>query len=130
MSETTTTADDARDRLLKAWRGEIQAGRMYELIAHRLPEREADILLRMAAAEASHRSRIEARMRELEVKIPAESSVRISTWMRLQARIAPVDRLLAARECGRGRRTVGRTSTGADLVDRPGVGAFLSADLA
>jgi vacuolar iron transporter family protein len=95
MSETGTGAPE---RLLKAWRGEIQAGRMYELIAERLPDREAAILRRMAAAEASHRTRIEARMGELGIEIPPESSVRISTWMRLQARIAPVDRLLAARE--------------------------------
>jgi VIT1/CCC1 family predicted Fe2+/Mn2+ transporter/rubrerythrin len=88
----------ARERLLQAWRGEIVAGRMYELIALRLPEREAEILRRMAAAEASHRGRLEARMRELGVEIPDPHGVHISTWMRLQARIAPVDRLLAARE--------------------------------
>jgi VIT1/CCC1 family predicted Fe2+/Mn2+ transporter len=95
---TQTAASDARERLLAAWRGEIVAGRMYELIAQRLPEREAEILRRMAAAEASHRARIEGRMGELGIEVPPESSVRISTWMRLQARIAPVDRLLAARE--------------------------------
>jgi VIT1/CCC1 family predicted Fe2+/Mn2+ transporter len=95
MSETGT---GARERLLKAWRGEILAGRMYELIAERLPDREAAILRRMSAAEASHRTRIEARMGELGIEVPAESTVRISVWMRLQARIAPVDRLLAARE--------------------------------
>jgi VIT1/CCC1 family predicted Fe2+/Mn2+ transporter/rubrerythrin len=92
------TTDEARARLLKAWRGEIVAGRMYELIAERLPEREAEIMGRMAAAEASHRSRLEARMTELGIAIPAPASVKISSWMRLQAKIAPIDRLLAARE--------------------------------
>lgn len=99
---TTTPSDTAtaevRDRLLRAWRGEIVAGRMYELIAQRLPAREADILRRMAAAEASHRERIEQRMGELGIEIPAPGSVRISWWMRMQAKIAPVDKLLAARE--------------------------------
>jgi VIT1/CCC1 family predicted Fe2+/Mn2+ transporter len=89
---------EVRERLLQAWRGEIVAGRMYELIAERLPEREADILRRMSQAEAAHRGRLERRMQELAIEIPAAGSVHISRWMRLQARIAPVDRLLAARE--------------------------------
>lgn len=95
-SETATA--EVRDRLLRAWRGEIVAGRMYELIAQRLPTREADILRRMAAAEGSHRERIEQRMGELGIEIPAPGSVRISWWMRMQAKLAPVDKLLAARE--------------------------------
>jgi VIT1/CCC1 family predicted Fe2+/Mn2+ transporter len=89
---------EVRRRLLKAWRGEIEAGAMYDLIAKRLPAREAEIMRRMAEAEASHRTRLEQRMRELEIPIPDPSAVKISAWMRLQARIAPVDRLLAARE--------------------------------
>jgi VIT1/CCC1 family predicted Fe2+/Mn2+ transporter len=95
MAETTA---DARDRLLKAWRGEIIAGKSYELIAARLPAREAEILRKMAAAEVSHRSRLEARMRELGVEVPDAAGVEVGLWARLQARIAPVDRLLAARE--------------------------------
>jgi VIT1/CCC1 family predicted Fe2+/Mn2+ transporter/rubrerythrin len=97
LSSPTTTAD-AKDRLLKAWRGEILAGKSYELIAERLAPREADILRRMAAAEASHRTRIEARMTELGIPIPDPATVRLSAWARLQSRVAPVDRLLAARE--------------------------------
>jgi VIT1/CCC1 family predicted Fe2+/Mn2+ transporter/rubrerythrin len=85
---------EVRERLLRAWRGEIEAGAMYELIARRLPGREAEILRRMAAAEATHRTRLEARMRELAVEIPDPDSVRISRWARLQARLAPLDRLL------------------------------------
>ena len=99
MSAATTDVDsEVRERLLQAWRGEIAAGRMYEEIAARMPEREADILRRMAAAEGSHRERLEARMTELGIAIPSRDTVRLSPWMRLQARIAPVDRLLAARE--------------------------------
>ena len=89
---------EVRARLLDAWRGEIVAGRVYELIAARMPPREAEILRRMARAESGHRQRLEARMRELSIPVPDPADVRLSPWQRLQARIAPVDRLLAARE--------------------------------
>ena len=99
MSAGTTDVDrEVRERLLQAWRGEIVAGRVYEVIAGRMPEREAEILRRMAEAESSHRRRLEGRMGELGIPVPAPESVRLSPWLRLQARIAPVDRLLAARE--------------------------------
>ena len=99
MSASTTEVDrQVRERLLKAWRGEILAGQVYDLIAARMPEREADILRRMAEAESSHRERLERRMTELGIEIPPRSSVHMSPWLRLQARIAPIDRLLAARE--------------------------------
>jgi VIT1/CCC1 family predicted Fe2+/Mn2+ transporter/rubrerythrin len=90
---------EAIERLLDAWRGEIEAGAVYELIAERErdPER-AKLLRRMADAEAGHRQRLEARMVELGVPVPDPSTVRISPWLRLQARLAPLDRLLAARE--------------------------------
>ena len=52
----------------------------------------------MAQAESGHRGRIEARMTELGITIPDRASVKVPLWLRLQARIAPVDRLLAARE--------------------------------
>jgi VIT1/CCC1 family predicted Fe2+/Mn2+ transporter len=97
MADLSTDAE-VRERLLKAWRGEIVAGAMYELIANRMPPREAEIMRKMAQAEAGHRGRLEARMRELSIPVPDPGSVRISIWMRLQAHIAPVHRLLAARE--------------------------------
>ncbi|HEY7256175.1 MAG TPA: VIT1/CCC1 transporter family protein [Solirubrobacterales bacterium] len=90
--------DEARDRLLEAWRGEVEAGAIYELIARRTDDRDATILRRMADAEGGHRRRIEQRMEELNIPIPDPASVRLSLWVRLQARIAPVDRLLRARE--------------------------------
>ena len=37
-------------------------------------------------------------MAELSIEVPAPESVHLAWWTRLQARIAPVDRLLAARE--------------------------------
>jgi vacuolar iron transporter family protein len=95
---TGTSTVEAEQRLLHAWRGEIIAGSVYELIARRMPEREADILRRMSEAEAGHRRRLEERMHELGVVVPDPASVAVPLWLRLQARIAPVDRLLAARE--------------------------------
>ena len=89
-----------RERLLKAWLGEIEAGRVYDLIARRLDDRRAEIMRRMAEAEGGHRRRLEARMEVLGIPVPDPSSVRLSPWLRLQARIAPIDRLLAAREAG------------------------------
>lgn len=90
---------DAVERLLQAWRGEVEAGAVYEVVARRErdPER-AEILRRIAQAESGHRRRLEGRMRELGVAVPDPSSVRLSRWARLQARLAPVERLLAARE--------------------------------
>ena len=90
---------EAIDRLLEAWRGEIEAGAVYELIAERErdPQR-AEILRRMAAAEGGHRERLERRMRELGVEVPDPDSVKVGWWTRLQVRFASLDRLLAARE--------------------------------
>src|SRR3981081_4395279 len=98
----TNDSCDVRERLLKAWRGEIVAGAVYELIAQRMPDRQAEILRRMAAAESGHRRRLESRMQELQIDVPDPGGVRLPLWLRLQARIAPVDRLLAAREAAEG----------------------------
>jgi vacuolar iron transporter family protein len=109
---------------LTAWRGEILAGAVYELIAQRLDEREADILRRMAQAESGHRGRIEARMTELGIPIPDRATVKVPLWLRLQARIAPIDRLLAAREAAENdevddlyKRTTGDATTDRLLRD-------------
>jgi VIT1/CCC1 family predicted Fe2+/Mn2+ transporter/rubrerythrin len=98
MTDSATTTDEARERLLQAWRGEILAGAVYELIAKRMGERDASILRRMAEAESGHRTRLERRMTELQIPIPDPETVKVPLWLRLQARVAPVDRLLAARE--------------------------------
>lgn len=94
----TPVPEEARQRLLDAWRGEILAGAVYHLIARRMPERQAEILRRMADAEGGHRRRLEQRMQEVGIRVPDASGVRVPLLLRLQARIAPVDRLLAARE--------------------------------
>jgi VIT1/CCC1 family predicted Fe2+/Mn2+ transporter len=89
---------EVSERLLTAWRGEILAGAVYRLIARRLEPREAEIMGKMADAEGGHRRRLEQRMTELGMTIPDPNSVKVPAWLRLQARIAPIDRLLAARE--------------------------------
>ncbi|HWD70425.1 MAG TPA: VIT1/CCC1 transporter family protein [Solirubrobacteraceae bacterium] len=111
---------EVRERLLKAWRGEIEARLAYRLIARRMPPREAEILGRMADAEASHRQRLEARMRELGIEVPAAEGVRLSRWARLQARIAPIGRLLAAREAAEDDEVddLYKRSTGDEVTDR------------
>lgn len=87
------------ERLLTAWRGEVEARLVYEILAQRERDpRRAEILRRIADAEAVHRARLEARLRELGVPVPDATSVRISPWLRLQARLAPIERVLAARE--------------------------------
>ena len=113
-------SDEVRDRLLEAWRNEIVAGSVYELISRRMPDRERDILHRMAEAESGHRGRLEGRMRELGIPIPERSSVKLSPWLRLQARIAPIDRLLAAREAAENEEVDDfyKRSTGDQTTDR------------
>ena len=69
--------DEVRDRLVDAWKGEIVAGAVYGPIARRVPEREADILRRMAEAEGGHRRRLEQRMHELDIAVPDPASVRL-----------------------------------------------------
>jgi VIT1/CCC1 family predicted Fe2+/Mn2+ transporter/rubrerythrin len=93
-------ADPAvNERLIAAWTDEVQATVVYELIAQRESDpRRADVLRRLARIEVSHRDRLEVRMRELGIEVPDERTVGISRWRRLQARLAPVDRLLARQE--------------------------------
>ena len=114
------TLEEARARLLKAWQGEILAGAVYELIARRMSDRDASILRKMAEAEGSHRRRLEQRMTELDVPIPDPASVKVPLWLRLQARIAPVERLLAAREAAEDDEVgdLYRRSTGDPDTDR------------
>ncbi len=120
MPEKHAVQAEVRERLLTAWRGEILARAVYDLIARRMPEREAAILRRMAEAESSHRERLERRMRELGIPIPDPASVNVPFWLRLQARMAPVDRLLAAREAAEDEEVgdLYKRSTGDPETDR------------
>src|SRR4051794_9524295 len=75
---------------------------------------------KMAEAEGGHRRRLEARMEELGIPVPDPASVRLSPWLRLQARIAPVDRLLAAREAAEDDEVddLYKRSTGDEVTDQ------------
>src|SRR5436305_11726979 len=85
-----------------------------------MPEREAEILRHMAQAESGHRNRLEARIRELGIDVPDPRTVPIPLWLRLQARIAPVDRLLAAREAAEDDEVddLYKRSTGDEVTDQ------------
>ncbi len=90
---------DVSARLIEAWTDEVQATIVYGLIAQRESDpRRAAVLNQLAEVERSHRDRLEQRMTALGIQIPDERIVRLSTWRRLQARLAPVDRLLARQE--------------------------------
>src|SRR5438132_7377790 len=90
----SSEAQAAVDRLLEAWRGEVQAGLVYQLLAEREKDpRRAGVIKAMAEAEAKHRSRIEDGLRELGRSVPDTGTVRISPWLTLQARPAPLPRI-------------------------------------
>ena len=92
-------SDDAVARLLEAWRGEVEAKAVYTILAGRIRDpRRAQVIREIADGEARHRERIEQRLRELGWPIPDPLTVRISFWLRLQARFAPVTRMLAHME--------------------------------
>jgi VIT1/CCC1 family predicted Fe2+/Mn2+ transporter/rubrerythrin len=99
LRDVMSNPPHAAARLLEAWRGEVEAGAVYELIAQRERDpKRAEILRRIAQAEGGHRRRLEARMAELGIPVPDPANVKLSRWQRLQARLAPIERLLAARE--------------------------------
>jgi vacuolar iron transporter family protein len=96
---TTVRPDEAVSRLLDAWRGEVEARAVYTILAERMRDpRRAQVIREIADGEARHRERIEKRLRELGRPIPDQSTVRISPWLRLQARFAPATRMLAHME--------------------------------
>src|SRR5690348_1202720 len=72
---------------------------MYMRLAQRIGDtRKAEIIRAIADAEASHRQRIEARLRELGEPIPDPSTVKLSLVQRLQARLAPVENVISRME--------------------------------
>jgi len=117
-------AAGAVPRLLEAWRGEVEAQAVYTILAGRMRDpRRAQVIREIAAGEARHRARIEKRLSELGQPIPDLSTVRISTWLRLQARFAPVMSMLAHMESAeqveiteRYKRTTGDADTDAVLA--------------
>ena len=98
MAQETGTKD-AVDRLIQAWRGEVQARALYTILAARMRDtRRAEIIRAIADAEASHRQRIETRLRELGQPIPDPGSVKLSALQRLQAHLAPVELVMSRME--------------------------------
>ncbi len=90
---------DATQRLLDAWRGEVQARAQYEILAGRMKDpRRAEIIRKIAEAEGRHRERVEKRLHELGVTLPGEDSARLSWMQRLQAQLAPVDVVIGRME--------------------------------
>src|SRR5436305_14858064 len=90
---------DAVDRLLEAWRGEVEARAVYSILAAReRNERRAQLIREIADAEGRHRERVEKRLEELGVPIPDAGRTRLSPWLRLQARVAPITTVLARME--------------------------------
>src|SRR6202162_2638218 len=84
---------------LDAWRGGVEPRAVYTILTNRMRDpRRAQVIREIADGEARHRERIEKRLRELDQPIPEVSTVHISTWLRLQARFAPVMRMLAHME--------------------------------
>src|SRR5256885_8087470 len=92
---------------------------MYMALAERLGDsRRAEIIRAIADAEASHRERIEKRLRDLGQPVPDPSAVKLSPLQRLQARLAPVETVIARMEAAeeqeitdRYRRTTGDPDT-------------------
>jgi VIT1/CCC1 family predicted Fe2+/Mn2+ transporter/rubrerythrin len=96
-SRTETT--EAIDRLLSAWRGEIQARATYSILAGRMKDpRRAEVIRAIADAEGAHRQRIEARLKELGQPVPDPATVKLSLVQRLQARLAPIEVVMTRME--------------------------------
>jgi VIT1/CCC1 family predicted Fe2+/Mn2+ transporter/rubrerythrin len=94
-----TKPTEAVERLLLAWRGEIQARATYTILAARMKDpRRAEVITAIAGAEAAHRQRIEARLRELGQPIPDPATVKLSLVQRLQARLAPIEVVMTRME--------------------------------
>ena len=92
-------SDDAKQRLLSAWRGEVQAKAQYEILARRVGDpKRASIIRKIAEAEGHHRERVEKRLQELGVPLPTEDSARLSLLQSLQARLAPIDVVIGRME--------------------------------
>jgi VIT1/CCC1 family predicted Fe2+/Mn2+ transporter/rubrerythrin len=120
-----TASNDAIARLKQAWRGEVQARAMYLLLAQRMRDSaRADVIRAIAEAEGRHRERIEQRLREMGQPVPDMSTVELSILQRLQARLAPVETLIARMEAAeeaeitdRYKRSTGDPATDAVLQE-------------
>ena len=72
---------------------------MYLILAARIRDgRRGEIIRAIADAEASHRERIEERLRAMGEPVPDASTVKLSLFQRLQAQLAPVEAVIARME--------------------------------
>ncbi len=72
---------------------------MYLILAARMRDgRRGEIIRAIADAEASHRERIEERLRAMGEPVPDASTVKLSLFQRLQAQLAPVEAVIARME--------------------------------
>ena len=86
----------AVERLTEAWHGEMEAEALYVRLARREQDPEkAAVLARMAEAKIQHRVRIERRLRQLGAIPPNPAEFWLPIRLRMQARLAPRDRVLA-----------------------------------
>jgi len=91
--------NDAKERLLDAWRGEVRARAQYEILAQRVRDpKRANIIRQIAEAEGRHRQRVEKRLGELGISLPDAESARLSWLQRLQAELAPISVVIARME--------------------------------
>ena len=91
--------NDAKERLLDAWRGEVRARAQYEILAQRVRDpKRANIIRQIADAEGRHRERVEKRLGELGISLPDAESARLSWLQRLQAELAPISVVIARME--------------------------------
>src|SRR2546428_3775087 len=72
---------------------------MYLILAARIRDgRRGEFIRAIADAEASHRERIEERLRAMGEPVPDASTVKLSLFQRLQAQLAPVEAVIARME--------------------------------
>ena len=90
---------EAVSRLHAAWKGEIQAAAIYNVLARREKDLDrAEIIRQIAQGEASHRERIEGRLVELGQKVPDAGRVKLPFWLRVQANVARPESVIARME--------------------------------
>src|SRR5437660_3009163 len=98
-SSARSRMNDAKERLLDAWRGEVRARAQYEILAQRVRDpKRANIIRQIAEAEGRHRKRVEKRLGELGISLPDAESARLSWLQRLQAELAPISVVIARME--------------------------------
>jgi hypothetical protein len=104
------------ERLTEAWHGEMEAQALYVRLARREQDPEkAAVLANMAEAKIQHRVRIERRLRQLGAIPPNPAEFWLPIRLRMRARLAPRDRVLAQLAAS---EYVSLDSTGDEVTDQ------------